>query len=150
MANLAISRQHGYPATEKGAAMLDHRQPARAGEALRHFLATPLDRLLDHGAGRDPAAAALALFHDVAATVPAYRAFLAERGIEAGRIQTAADFAGLPLASKQTYLYRHPLAQLCRGGRLETCDFIALSSGSTGKPTFWPRFMSDELPILVP
>ena len=42
---------------------------------------------------------------------------------------------------------RHPLAQLCRGGRLESCDFIAVSSGSTGEPTFWPRFLSDELPI---
>ena len=129
--------------------MLDHRQPARAGEALRHFLATPLDRLLDHGAGRDPAQAALALFRDVAATVPAYRAFLAEHGIEPDRIRTAADFAGLPLAGKQTYLYRHPLAQLCRGGRLESCDFVAVSSGSTGKPTFWPRFLSDELPVAV-
>jgi phenylacetate-CoA ligase len=129
--------------------MLDHRQPARAGEALRHFLATPLDRLLDRGAGSDPAEAALALFRDVAATVPAYRAFLAEHGIEPGRVRTAADFAGLPLATKQSYLYRHPLAQLCRGGKLESCDFVAVSSGSTGKPTFWPRFLSDELPVAV-
>ena len=51
--------------------MLDHRQSARAGEALRHFLATPLDRLLDRGDRRDPAETALALFRDVAATVPA-------------------------------------------------------------------------------
>jgi phenylacetate-CoA ligase len=30
---------------------------------------------------------------------------------------------------------------------LETCDAIAVSSGSTGKPTFWPRFLTDELQI---
>ncbi|MGH6929239.1 MAG: phenylacetate--CoA ligase family protein, partial [Dongiaceae bacterium] len=90
-----------------------------------------------------------ALFRDVAASVPAYGAFLAERGIEPGRIRTVQDFAGLPLATKQDYLHRHPLAQLCRGGRLANCDFIAVSSGSTGTPTFWPRFMGDELPIAV-
>ena len=27
------------------------------------------------------------------------------------------------------------------------CDFIAVSSGSTGQPRFWPRFLSDELSI---
>jgi phenylacetate-CoA ligase len=129
--------------------MLDHRQPARAGEALRHFLATPLDRLLDHGAGSDPMETALALFREVAATVPAYRAFLTEHGIQPGRIRTPGDFGRLPLATKQTYLYCHPLAQLCRGGKLESCDFVAVSSGSTGKPTFWPRFVSDELPVAV-
>ena len=32
-------------------------------------------------------------------------------------------------------------------GELESCDFIAVSSGSTGQPTFWPRFLSDELSI---
>ena len=129
--------------------MLDHRQSARAGEALRHFLATPLDRLLEGGDRRDPAETALALFRDVAATVPAYGAFLADQGIDPRRIRTAKDFAGLPLTTKQGYLDRHPLARLCRGGRLETCDFVAVSSGSTGTPTFWPRFLSDELPVAV-
>jgi phenylacetate-CoA ligase len=127
---------------------IDHQQSARAGEALRSFLATPLDRLLDRADGQqDPAADALALFRDVAASVPAYRAFLGEQGVAPERIRSVQDFATLPLVTKQNYLYRHPLAQLCRGGKLETCDFIAVSSGSTGKPTFWPRFLSDELPI---
>ena len=127
---------------------IDHRQSARAGEALRGFLETPLDSLLDRADGQqDPAAGALALFRDVAASVPAYRAFLSEQGVDAARIRSLQDFAALPLVTKQNYLYRHPLAQLCRGGKLESCDFIAVSSGSTGKPTFWPRFLSDELPI---
>jgi len=129
--------------------MLDHRQPSRAGEAIRHFLATPLDRLLDRGGRQDPGETALALFHEVAATVPAYGAFLAEQGIEPDRVRTMQDFAGLPLATKQNYLRRHPLARCCRGGRLESCDFVAVSSGSTGTPTFWPRFVSDELPVAV-
>ncbi len=122
---------------------IDHRQSARAGEALRSFLATPLDRLLDRDDGKqDPAAGALALFREVAASVPAYRAFLAEQGVDVGRVRGVPDFAALPMVTKQNYLTRHPLAQLCRGGRLESCDFVAVSSGSTGEPTFWPRFVT--------
>ncbi|HEV8550642.1 MAG TPA: phenylacetate--CoA ligase family protein, partial [Polyangiaceae bacterium] len=30
-------------------------------------------------------------------------------------------------------------------GRLEHSDFLAVSSGSTGEPAIWPRFVSDEL-----
>jgi phenylacetate-CoA ligase len=129
--------------------LIDHRQPARAGEALQAFLSTPLDRLLAHEPGRDPAEAALRLFHEVGESVPAYGAFLAEHQVEPGRIRTPEDFRALPLVTKESYLYRHPLAALCRGGRLESCDMVAVSSGSTGKPTFWPRFMADELPIAV-
>ena len=40
-----------------------------------------------------------------------------------------------------------PAAELCRDGRLDACDMVAVSSGSTGTPTFWPRFVADELPI---
>jgi phenylacetate-CoA ligase len=127
--------------------MMDHRKTARAMEALQSFVATPLDALLARAPGADAAEAALALFRDVAATVPAYRAFLAEQGVDPATVRTAADFGRLPLVTKQNYLQRYPLAQLCRDGRLESCDMVAASSGSTGQPTFWPRFLSDELPI---
>ncbi|MGH2412327.1 MAG: phenylacetate--CoA ligase family protein, partial [Microcystaceae cyanobacterium] len=53
----------------------------------------------------------------------------------------------LPLTTKANYLQSYSLADLCRHGSLETCDLIAVSSGSTGKPTFWPRFISDEFEI---
>jgi len=129
--------------------MIDHRQSARADAALRHFTATPLEKLLERGPGQDPAEVALALFHDVARSVPAYGEFLDEQGVDPSRVRTPQDFAGLPVVTKPNYLARHPLARLCRGGKLESCDFIAVSSGSTGKPTFWPRFLSDELPIAV-
>ncbi|HEY7689244.1 MAG TPA: hypothetical protein VH835_11145, partial [Dongiaceae bacterium] len=127
--------------------MLDHRKPARTETALHQFIHTPLDRLLEPPAARPPADLALDLFRDVAAQVPAYGAFLREQGIDAAAIRTAEDFARLPLVTKANYLQKHPLPALCRGGRLESCDFLAVSSGSTGTPTFWPRFQSDELPI---
>jgi phenylacetate-CoA ligase len=88
-----------------------------------------------------------ALFHKVAADVPAYRAFLAEQGISHNSIQTFEDFGKLPFVTKDNYHKRYPLADLCHKGQLATCDLIAVSSGSTGKPTFWPRFLTDELQI---
>ncbi|WP_188186770.1 phenylacetate--CoA ligase family protein [Nonomuraea sp. SYSU D8015] len=82
------------------------------------------------------------LFHQVAATVPAYRAFLAENNVNPAEITTFRDFQRLPMATKDTYTRRHPLPDLCRGGVIG--DMIAVSSGSTGEPSFWPRSASDE------
>ena len=95
----------------------------------------------------DPVARAIALFHRTAREVPAYRAFLAERGVDPARVQTRDDFAQLPLITKDNYVRRHPLPALCRGGDLLTSDTIAVSSGSTGEPTFWPRSIADEQAI---
>jgi phenylacetate-CoA ligase len=132
----------------EGPAVLDHRQPQRAAEAWRHFVETPLDRLLAPAeAGSDPRAGAIALFHDMLAHVPAYRRFLAERDIDPATIRVPADLDRLPLMTKANYVQRYPLAEMVRGGRLTGCDMMAVSSGSTGKPTFWPRFVSDELHI---
>ncbi|HAZ43644.1 MAG TPA: phenylacetate--CoA ligase [Cyanobacteria bacterium UBA11369] len=122
-------------------------QSQRAVSAFQDFLNTPLALRLNRFQDRSPQATVLSLFRDVAAQVPAYKAFLNQRNIDPASIQTFADFQTLPLITKENYLQRHPLADLCRGGQLETCDMIAVSSGSTGKPTFWPRFFADELQI---
>jgi phenylacetate-CoA ligase len=118
----------------------------RARAALDAFLATPLDQVLDQQAA-DPAQSALDLFQAVAASVPAYQAFLAENGIDPAAVRTVADFQQLPLVTKQNYVLRYPLPQLCRDGQLDSSDMIAVSSGSTGRPTFWPRFFADELAV---
>ena len=120
----------------------------RPVSALESFIETSLDEAM--AAADDEAAArsaALALFYSVAGEVPAYQAFLRQHGIEPASIQTFGDFSGLPLITKQNYLFQHPLADLCRRGKLEACDMVAVSSGSTGQPTFWPRSVSDEFPI---
>jgi phenylacetate-CoA ligase len=127
--------------------MLDHPRSAHFAEALQSFLATPLDRLIEPHPAPDPAAAALALFHRVAAEVPAYRAFLADHGVDPAGIRDPGAFARLPLVTKPNYVNRYPLAERCRLGRLDSCDMVAVSSGSTGTPTFWPRFLTDELAI---
>ena len=82
------------------------------------------------------------LFHEVAATVPAYGRFLAEHRVDPAKVRTLADFAALPMTTKQNYTRRHPLPDLCRNGVIG--DMIAVSSGSTGEPSFWPRSVSDE------
>jgi phenylacetate-CoA ligase len=91
---------------------------------------------------------AVRLFHDVAGSVPAYREFLREHEVDPASIRTLEDFRGLPLMTKDTYHRRYPLPQLCRGGRIEDSDMIAVSSGSTGRPSIWPRSLVDELHIV--
>lgn len=111
--------------------------------ALQQFLDTPLEELI-HPSKPDQI---LSLFHQVVQTVPAYQNFLQAQGIDPVAIQTLAEFSTLPLTTKDNYLRQFPLAQLCRDGKLESCDMIAVSSGSTGEPTFWPRFITDEYQI---
>ncbi len=122
-------------------------KPQRSLSTFQAFLNTPVEGLLQEHASANSEETVLKLFHSVAATVPAYQAFLDEQGIVPASIQTFEDFQQLPLTTKDNYLRRYPLAELCRDGKLENCDIIAVSSGSTGQPTFWPRFISDEFQI---
>ncbi len=118
-----------------------------ARRALAHFLETPLDTTLNRQDSDDPRTAILTLFQHVAASVPAYQAFLAAHGIAPESIQSITDFGQLPSITKKNYIQQHPLPALCRNGELTSSDFLAVSSGSTGRPTFWPRFIADELQI---
>ncbi len=113
------------------------------------FLAARLDEVLARPAPTEPERRALTLFDSVVATVPAYRALLAEHDVDPAAVRTIDDFRTLPLLTKDNYLRRHPLDQLCRGGKLVGCDMIAVSSGSTGEPTFWPRSAADEFAVAI-
>jgi phenylacetate-CoA ligase len=126
---------------------MENGPPQRMLTTLQTFLSTPLVTLLQQHATANAEAALLELFHGVAANVPAYQSFLHEQGIEPTSIQTFADFQQLPLTTKQNYLQRYSLAQLCRNGQLESCDMIAVSSGSTGQPSFWLRSLADEFQV---
>ncbi|AXB44643.1 phenylacetate--CoA ligase family protein [Amycolatopsis albispora] len=115
---------------------MDLERPRRVTRALERFFT-----------GEPPAMDPVALFHDVANSVPAYRKFLGEHGIDPATITSRQDFARLPMLDKAGYHQRYPLPELCRGGRLEDLDMIAVSSGSSGTPTIWPRSLADELEI---
>jgi phenylacetate-CoA ligase len=124
-------------------------QPARTLRGLADFFDTPLEARLARHLARSPIEAALSFFKDVAGSVPAYRAFLDEHGVAPASIRTPADFAHVPLCTKANYVARYPLVARCRGARIEHCDIIAVSSGSTGVPSFWRRFLTDELEIAM-
>jgi phenylacetate-CoA ligase len=96
----------------------------------------------------EPKEALVELFRRVASSVPAYRAFLRDHGVDPAAVRTAAEVRSLPVLTKDNYLRAYPLPALCRGGRLAAGDLIAVSSGSTGQPTFWPRSAADEIGVV--
>jgi phenylacetate-CoA ligase len=124
---------------------LEQRQ--RSLKAFQDFLTIPLETKLEQHLHTSAQTKVLELFQEVAATVPAYKAFLTINNILPASIQTYADFQKLPFITKENYLQLNSLTDLCRYGQLSMCDAIAVSSGSTGKPTFWSRFISDELQV---
>lgn len=128
------------------AAMLEAR-PTQLLEALASFFHTPFETAIRAAAQTDPVPGLLALFRRTVAEVPAYAAFLHERGIDPQRVTTLEAFRALPLTTKADYVRPHPLATRCRAGRLSSCDMLAVSSGSTGEPTVWPRALADEIAV---
>lgn len=83
---------------------------------------------------------ALALFHDAAQRVPAYKDFLKKNGIKNHTtIVTWEDFQRVPLTSKKNYLRQYPLEKLCWDGNLNKQLVFTATSGSTGQPFYFPR-----------
>lgn len=113
--------------------------------ALARFYGTPLEDELRRHLESSPPAAALQLFQSAAREVPAYGQFLRDAGVTPDSVCTPGDYVRVPAATKESYHRRHPLAALCRGGDLSASDMLAVSSGSTGEPAIWPRFVSDEV-----
>jgi phenylacetate-CoA ligase len=117
--------------------------------ALDRFLKNSLDELLVAGESSDGLPEVLALLRRAADGVPAYGAMLKAAGLAVADIHDAGDFAKLPLLNKDNYVRRFPLEALVEGGDLAACDFFAVSSGSTGEPTLWPRGLHHEFPVAV-
>ena len=117
-------------------------QAQRAMTAMKTFLETPLNQLIpDPSVGQTTG---ITLAEQVRQRVPAYQLFLEANGIDNIEIASWSTFASLPLLTKANYCQVFPLAQRCWDGALTQCDMVAASSGSTGQPTFWPRFIADE------
>jgi phenylacetate-CoA ligase len=114
---------------------------------LTTFLTTSLDYLIQPHNNAEIETNVLNLFQQVAAHVPGYRAFLQDRQIDSNRVKSLADFHQLPFTTKDNYIRRHPLPDLCYEGQIAGCDFVSASSGSTGEPTFWARRIEDEVEI---
>ncbi|HEX5323637.1 MAG TPA: hypothetical protein VFW40_07620 [Capsulimonadaceae bacterium] len=109
----------------------------------------PLDELIGSGDMDEGRSRALLLFRETAAEVPAYHAFLKENHVDPKAIVSFADLQKVPPVTKKNYVLRYPLKDLCRNGDLAGQEMVAVSSGSTGKPTFWLRSLKDELGVAV-
>ena len=122
---------------------------APSDDVFHHFISTPLDTLLAEHQAVNPEDKVLSLFHRCVAEVPAYRRFLEARDVNPAEINSFPAFQDLPLMGKADYMQAYPLPERCLGGSLRGSDRVAVSSGSTGQPTFWPRSVMHELDVAV-
>lgn len=121
------------------------RQESAGLEALHAFQQLDLDR---HLSCPDPDPwPSLRTLTEVAATVPAYIDYLNAREVDLKQVDSLEAFQRLPLMTKADYLGPYPLARRVVGGDLAALDRLAVSSGSTGTPTFWPRAERHEFTI---
>ena len=79
------------------------------------------------------------VFRRAALEVPAYADFLRRNKVVAEHIQTPQDFALVPPVTKANYLHYYPLNMLARDGDIVSAGVWSTSSGSSGKPAYWPR-----------
>ncbi len=82
---------------------------------------------------------ALALFHEAAKRIPAYKQYLREHRIVPENIKSWTDFETVPLMDKAHYLKKYPLSDLCWDGVLSRPAVFSATSGSTGTPFYFQR-----------
>lgn len=82
---------------------------------------------------------ALKIFYSAATRVPAYKDFLKRHKLRPETIRTIKEFQSVPITDKKNYVQAYPLEKRCFDGDLTKTNIIAVSSGTTGEPTFWPR-----------
>lgn len=82
---------------------------------------------------------ALHLFHAAAENVPAYKDFLKKHKVQPTLVKSAEDFRSVPMTDKKNYITAYPLSARCWKGDVRLSNIIAVSSGTSGEPTFWPR-----------
>lgn len=97
------------------------------------------DKPESYWAGRGESMA-LGLFHEMSERVPAYQDFLSRHNFDPKSVKAISDFERVPLISKDNYLRKYPLEQLCWDGNLAGQQWvISTTSGSTGEPFYFPR-----------
>lgn len=87
---------------------------------------------------------ALKRFRKAATTIPAYKNFLKKNGIKPERVRTIKDFQLVPETNKKNYIERYDIAERSPNGSFDSHRIIAVSSGTTGTPTLWPRGILQE------
>jgi phenylacetate-CoA ligase len=92
---------------------------------------------------------ALETFHEAAEKVSAYKDFLKKHGVQDHtKIKTIEDFRKfVPIMDKENYLLKYDLQEKSLLPLAEVLT-IATSSGTTGKPTYFPVLPQSILPII--
>ena len=94
-------------------------------------------------------AKALRLFRAMAERVPAYKDFLKKHKVRPESIKTIKDFTQIPQTTKENYIKKYSAAQRSWDGTLAGHTILALSSGTSGEPTMWPRGAAHEREALL-
>src|SRR3989344_2401849 len=81
----------------------------------------------------------LALFHDAARRVPAYKDFLRKNRVKPAKVRTLKDFELVPPVDKNNYLRAYPFEKLLWDGSAARHQVLTATSGSTGLPFYFPR-----------
>src|SRR3989344_3851021 len=120
----------------------------RGIEAFFKFKASALDRELQKKPEsfwrHEGEKKALTLFHHAAKRVPAYADFLKKNHIKSEQVRSIADFQNVPITTKKNYISEYPLEARSWDGALSRHKIIAVSSGTSGEPKFWPRGLHEE------
>lgn len=82
---------------------------------------------------------ALRLFHLASNKVPAYKDFLKKNKVRPEKIKTIEDFRKVPLTDKKNYINSYSIEKRAWDGEISQSKIIAVSSGTSGEPRFWPR-----------
>ena len=85
---------------------------------------------------------ALKLFKETARRVPAYKLFLKKYRLNPERVKSCEDFKKIPATDKDNYLRAYNFFKLFPEGKVP--DMVSASSGSSGKPFYWPRGVEQE------
>ncbi|QQG46423.1 MAG: phenylacetate--CoA ligase family protein [Candidatus Niyogibacteria bacterium] len=85
---------------------------------------------------------ALKLFKESARIVPAYGSFLRKHGVNPVKVNSYADFVKVPATDKPHYLRAFDFFDLFPKSKVP--PMISASSGSSGKPFYWPRGEEQE------
>lgn len=88
----------------------------------------------------DASEKALQLFLSVSNSTRGYAEFLKKHRFDGKKVTTPQMFRSIPYTDKHNYINTYSIADRLYGGK-KLSDFymICTSSGTSGKPTFWPR-----------
>jgi phenylacetate-CoA ligase len=78
---------------------------------------------------------------------PTYRAWVKAQGVKKTDIDSPDDIHKIPIMTKENFHQRYSLTDRSGRNGLDNWDMVAVSSGSTGEPTFWPRNLGHEMDV---